>query len=253
MSSLPELQAGFRAALLTNDERGIAADILPDRLGVAGRLAVYRHHVLTSLTAALESTFPVVCRLVDRRFFGWLADCYIRESPPAGPCLFEYGGDFPEFIAAFPACAHLPWLSDVARLEWAMNTAVHAPDAAPLDPASLGSIPPSTVSQLAPRLHPSVTLLASRWPVDAIWRANRPGADGDETIDLDAGAVRLEIRRDEDDVVLRALPPGAYAFRKALAASKTVGAAIESALEADPSLDVAAELRAVLEERLLVV
>src|SRR5688572_1162672 len=65
MSSLSELQAGFRAALLADDERRMMADILPDRLGVPARLAVYRHHVLATLTTTLESTFPVVCRLVD--------------------------------------------------------------------------------------------------------------------------------------------------------------------------------------------
>ena len=134
MSSLRELQAGVRAALLADDERGVAPDVVDDGLSASARLAVYRHHVFTSLTEALEATYPVVCRLVDRRFFGWVADQYVRVRPPAGPCLFEYGADFAEFVAAFPACAHLPWLADVARLEWAMNAALHAPDALPLEP-----------------------------------------------------------------------------------------------------------------------
>src|SRR5437762_1260948 len=142
MSSLRELQTGFRAALLAGDERGVAPDVVDDGVNASARLAVYRHHVLTSLTAALEATFPVVCRLVDRRFFGWLADSYVRAHPPAGPCLFEYGADLPEFIAAFPACAPLPWLADVARLEWAMNVALHAPDAVPLEPAAPRTLPP---------------------------------------------------------------------------------------------------------------
>src|SRR2546425_8674290 len=84
MSSLRELQAGFRAALLAGDERGVAPDVVDDGVNASARLAVYRHHVRTSLTAALEATFPVVCRLVDWRFFGWLADCYVRAHPPAG-------------------------------------------------------------------------------------------------------------------------------------------------------------------------
>src|SRR5207248_2930274 len=127
MSSLRELQAGFRAALLADDERGVAPDVVDDGLSASARLAVYRHHVFTTLTAAMEATYPVVCRLVDRRFFGWIADQYVRVRPPAGPCLFEYGADFPEFVAAFPACVHLPWLADVARLGWAMNGALRAP------------------------------------------------------------------------------------------------------------------------------
>ena len=250
MSSLPELQAGFRAALLADDERGIAPAVLPDGLSVSARLAVYRHHVLTSLTAALEATFPVVCRLVDRRFFGWLADRYIREHPPTGPCLVEYGADLPEFVAAFPACANLPWLADVARLEWAMNMAMHAPDVVPLAPEWLGGTAPSALGQLALRLDPSLTLLASRWPVDAIWRAARDG-DATSTVDLDAGAVQLEVRRAGDAVVYRALPCATFVFREALAAGRTLTEAVETALDVDPALDVAAEIRALLDDRLV--
>jgi len=244
MSSLRELQAGFRAALLGDDERGVAPDVVEDTLSVPARLAVYRHHVLTSLTASLEATFPVVCRLVDRRFFGWLADRYVRVRPPATPCLFEYGADFPEFIAAFPACAHLPWLADVARLEWAMNAALHAPDVTALEPEALSTLAPAALARLTLRLDPSVRLLASRWPVDAIWRANQAGADG--AVDLAAGGVHLEVRRVGDDVIYRALPPATFAFRAALAAGGALDDAVEHALDADPAFDLAGEIRALL-------
>src|SRR3989442_2991820 len=195
MSSLRELQAGFRAALLGDDDRAAASAVIDDGRGASARLAVYRHPVFTSLTVTLEATFPVVCRLVDRRFFGWLADQYVRVRPPVGPCLFEYGADFPEFVAAFPACAHLPWLADVARLEWAMNAALHAPDAPALEPEALRALDPPALARLTLRLDPSVTLLASRWPVDAIWRANQADANLTVAVDLDAGGSSLEVRR----------------------------------------------------------
>src|SRR3989442_2002920 len=191
MSSLRELQTRFRAAMLAGDERGVAPDVVDDGVKASARLAVYRHHALTSLTAALEATFPVVCRLVDRRFFGWLADSYVRAHPPAGPCLFEYGADLPEFIAAFPACAPLPWLADVARLEWAMNVALHAAAAVPLEPEALRTLPPAALPPLTLRLDPSVTLPASRWPGDAMWDPNPAAVHPAPTVDLDAGGPRL--------------------------------------------------------------
>jgi hypothetical protein len=250
MSSLRELQAGFRAALLDGDDARVAREIADDGLGAAARVAVYRHHVFTSLTAALEATYPVVCRLVDPRFFGWAADRYVRAHPPAGPCLFEYGGDFPAFLAAFPACAHLPWLADVARLEWAMNAALHAPDAPPLGPDAWRALEPRALARLTLRLDPSITLLESPWPVDAIWRANQPGADG--AVDLTGGAVRLEVRRVDDDVVLRTMAPAAFAFRAALAAGRRLEDAVERAFDADPRFDLAGEIRALLDEQALV-
>jgi hypothetical protein len=251
MSSLRELQTGFREALLLDDERGIETEILPDGLDAAARLAVYRHHVLVSLTATLAATFPIVCRLVDRRFFGWLADSYIRQYPPSAPCLFEYGGDFAAFIERFPACAALPWLPDVARFEWAMNTALHAPDAVPLPTDRLAAMPPERLAQLVVDVDPSVTLLQSRWPIDAIWRANQPGADP-ANVNLDSGPIRLEIRRRGDDVVFRPLPAGTFAFRRTLAEQAPLEHAVDAATAADVSFDLAAEIRAVLDERLLV-
>jgi hypothetical protein len=77
-------------------------EIEPDGLASRARLEIYRHHVRTSLTSVLEATFPVICRLVDRRFFAYAADTYLRAHPPTGPCLFEYGDGFPDFLAAFP-------------------------------------------------------------------------------------------------------------------------------------------------------
>lgn len=249
MSSLRELQAGFRAALLVDEEHGVVDDIVADRLAVSARLAIYRHHVLTSLTTALEATFPVVCQLVDRRFFGWLADRYIRAHPPSGPCLAEYGASLPAFIDGFPACAGLPWLGDVARLEWALNAALHAAEARPLTADALAAVAPAALEQLVLRLEPSVTLLASRWPVDAIWRANQPGATA--TVDLEAGGVELEIRRVGDDVVFRTLPAATFAFRATLGAGRTLAGAAEAGLAVDPGLDLGGEIRALLEEGVL--
>ena len=250
MSSLRELQSGFRAAVLAGDESGIAPEIADDGLGVSARLAVYRHHVFTSLTAVLEATYPVVTRLVDRRFFGWLADGYIRAHPPAGPCLFEYGERLPDFLAAFPACAHLPWLADVARLEWAMNVAQYAPAATPVDADAWRALDAAALAQLTVRLDPSLTLIASPWPVDAIWRANQPGGDG--VVDLDAGDVRVQVRRVGDDVVFHTLTPAAFAFRAALGDGRTLQEAAEQASDLDARFDLAAEIRALFDEQILI-
>jgi hypothetical protein len=248
MSTLRELQHDMRGALLGSADAAVR-EVAGDGLAPAARLAVYRHHVLTSLTAALEATFPVVVRLVDQRFFRYACDAYVRTEPPLGPCLFEYGATFPDFLAAFPPCRHLAYLPDVARLEWAMNVALHAADAGVLTTETARVLPAGTLQSARLALHPSVTLLASPWPVDALCRANQPGGDG--VVDLDAGAVELQIWRRGDDVVFRALPPAAFAFRRALADSGTLTAAAAAALDAEPGADLAALVRDVLDEEIL--
>src|SRR5262245_53926427 len=140
MLALHELQTAFLRPMLGPAESQLLEVIVRDGLLPAARLQIYRHHVLTSLTDVLQTTFPVICRLVDERFFRYAADAYIRQYPPEAPCLFEYGAHFPAFLATFPPCRHLEYLEDVARLEWALHRAMHAEvRTTSLDPAELGS------------------------------------------------------------------------------------------------------------------
>jgi hypothetical protein len=256
MPTLRELQAELRHAILVGRDGepagALAESILPDGLGVEARLALYRHHVLTTLTAALGSTFPVVRRLVGDGFFAYAADAFIRRDPPRGPCLFEYGESFGGFLAAFPPCRDLVYLPDVARLEWAMTVAGHAEELPRLDPNALRSAPAEATAVLTFRFDPSVTLLASAWPVDRIWRANQPDADPEATVALASGASFLEVRRLGDAVIFRSLPPAVHAFRRALAEGLTLEQAAEAALTIEAGFDLAGALHALFDEGLLV-
>jgi hypothetical protein len=250
--ALLELQADFAAAILDQDAGAVASLIAPDGLSPAARIQVYGHHVFSSLTEALESTYPVVCRLVDRRFFSFAADRYVGSHPPEGSCLFEYGATFPEFLAAFPPCAGHPYLADVARLEWAMNLALHAEDAEPMAPGVLARVPPGDVGRLTFRVDPSASWLESPWPIDRIWRANQPEADPETRVDLAAGGVMLEIRRRDDVPTFQPVARAEFLFRSALGTGAPLGAAVDTAMTADSRFDLAAAVRALIEEALLV-
>jgi hypothetical protein len=247
MKNLGELQTAFRSALLCEQPAPeLLAAIRADAIGPAARLQIYRNHLFVSLTAALKSSFPAVCRLVDERFFNFAAHEFIAKHPPSGPCLLEYGAEFPAFLAAFPPCQGLPYLADVAALEWAINSVQNADDVPALDPAVLRAIPPADTPRLVFTPRPSVAWIESRWPIDAIWRANRGTASEDKVINLDAGGVRLEIVRVEGEVLMRPLSYLEFAFRRALARGETLERAAQAALQADPMFDLVLALRALV-------
>lgn len=250
MLSLRELQNGFRETLLGAPDARLASAIAEDGLRAEARLDIYRHHVFTTLTAALRSTYPVVCRLVDERFFAYAADRFIREEPPVGPCLFEYGARFPDFLADFPACRHLAYLPDVARLEWALHAAYHADDAGTLAPLGLTEIDPERTGDLTFRFDPAYGLLASRWPIDRIWHANR--MDGEPAqVDLGTGEAWLEVSRHDDDVSFRSLTAATYAFRRPLVDGGSLAEAVASALAVDQRFDLVQALGALLRDGIL--
>lgn len=251
MPTLLELQASFRGGVLEQGDAVILPEIVGDGLAPAARLGIYHNHVFTTLTNALKAMFPVICRLVDERFFAYAAHEYIRDNPPRVRCLFEYGASFADFLGAFPPCRGLPYLPDVARLEWAMNEALHAADAPPFEPGGLAVVPAGDTPNLILRLDPALRLLASPWPVDDIWAANQADSDPDARVDLAAGEVWLQVRRADDRVLFRRIDAASFAFRRALADRARLSEAAEAALRADSSFDLAAALRALVSERAL--
>jgi len=247
--ALPELQQSFLVGLLGSEDMALLDLIEGDGLDARARLGIYRHHVLTTLTAVLEAVYPVVCALVDRRFFRYAADAFIRRHPPAGPCLGEYGADFPEFLAEFPPCAHLPYLPDVPRLEWAVHRAATAPPAAALDREGLRAVDPGRMADVTFTLDPSLSHLASPWPVERIWRAHQ--AEGqDLDVDMTGGGVWLEVRATSDGVTVRSIESGTYALRDALGRGMSLGEAVEIALGSHPSLDVESEIISILDDNI---
>src|SRR6266511_6000519 len=130
----------MRASLVVHDDRGIAAHVVDAGMSPAERLDVYRNTFASVLTTALRLSYPAVHRLVGAEFFEGASRIFIEGSPPKSACLDDYGTEFPGFLVDFPPAASLPYLPGVARLEWAVNRALHADDVEPLDASRLASL-----------------------------------------------------------------------------------------------------------------
>jgi hypothetical protein len=238
--SLAELQHAFRAHLLGGEAPALEAAIRGDRIPAAARLRIYRHHVFSSLTAALGATFSTVRGVVGGDFFADMARAFVAQWPPSGPVLSEYGGDFPDFVGRWQAAAALPYLGDAARLDWALNLACNAADTPALGVDDLASLPAERLPELKTGLRAGVTLLTSRWPIDRIWALNHEG--GDETVDLGAGGVSLLVFPRADDAAFAALDPGVAALVAGLRDGLPLGSAFERAQARQPDLDAGAAL-----------
>jgi hypothetical protein len=246
MLTLDQLQRRMCSAIRGRDEPELVALIESDGMPPEGRLRIYRNHAILTLTESLKATFPVVCRLVNERFFSYAAHEYIGEVFPSRPCLAEYGESFPDFLSTFPACRDLVYLADVARLEWAINLALHAEEATPSDRSAV------TCRDLVVMLHPSLRLVSSRWPIDMIWHANQPDGDPDTVIDLESGGARLRIYRRGDRVVISGIEEATYAFFDAIAHGAPLTDAIEAGQRVSPTFNSGADLDVLFDEGLIV-
>ena len=250
MSTLLELQMQLSQAVLGGDTAEIGAAVRGDGLDPAARIGIYRNHAFATLGASLQGTFPVICRLVDERFFAYAAHEYLREHPPHSRCLVEYGADFADFLADFEPCKALPYLADVARFEWALNIAASVREAAPLPQQVLAEVPTNEAACVALRLLPSLSYVSSPWPIDAIWQANQENEV--PSVDLASGGARLEIRHSGNAVAWLPLDPATFAFRTALAEGLVLAAAMTAAIAQSPTFDVATAIRQIFADGLVV-
>ncbi|NES20679.1 MAG: DUF2063 domain-containing protein [Symploca sp. SIO3E6] len=113
-----------------------AKDLTP-----AEGLAVYRGNIVGNLTQTLTSIYPVCCQLVGEKFFEATSAKFISQFPCFSPDLGDYGEEFPDFLTDFEPVANLPYLSDVARLEWFWHRVFIGEDTTGLDLKRLAEVP----------------------------------------------------------------------------------------------------------------
>ena len=248
---LVELQTRLRQTLLegTADSALLALFAGPTEQHER-RLAVYRNNSRHALLSVLEAAFPVVRQLIGEQCFTAVGLTFVAQYPPQRPVLSAYGGGFPGFLATFQPLAGLPWLADVARLEWARNEALFAPEGAIFTPAQLAAVPADQLPGLQVGLHPSTRLLASRWPIHAIWDSHQPGGGALEAINLEQAQSVLVWRR-QSAVAQQPLSTGEWALLTAFAAHRPLAEAAETATEGDASFNLASALARFLSQELL--
>ncbi len=199
--------------------------------GGEARLAIHRHHIQRSLAKALAMTFPTVHALVGADFFRQIAGIFVTRELPTQPVLAEYGAQFADFLAAEEAMHGLPYLADVARLDWALNVAFYSPRPSAAD---LTGLSPEVLLSKVLTLAPGAELIRSRYPLDRIWTASQPGAAEGE-VDLAKGPTCL--------LVLPAgfvrLDEGEAAFVASIAEGHTLEAAAVAGFTAESNFGLA--------------
>jgi len=242
MPELLAVQSDFAAALRDRARAGDAARWLAgDPAQAEARLAIYRANVAASIERALGAAYPVVRQVVGEEFFDALARAYLADHPSTSGDLGEYGERFADFLAGFEHVRQLPYLPDLARLEWAAHRAYGAADAVPVDPGRLGAVPPEALASVRLRLADGTAVVESAFPVLRVWQIHQPGYEGEFGVDWST-SERALVAREGLRVSCSALAPGESAFVRALLASASFEQAALAAFDAAPDTDLGALL-----------
>ncbi len=180
--SLRDLQARFLAALYDGDDAAAAELVEGAGLEADARLRIYRNNSLLNHTGALRDSFPATLALVGEDFFESAAMRFRRAHPSASGNLQDFGADFPSFLETLPGAGALPYLGDVARLEWLRQAVALTPQS---DPRS------------------SVRRFASRHAVLTLWHYAM--ANGGERLSLPVEGENVVLWHRDGEVAMAAV------------------------------------------------
>ncbi|KQV78614.1 hypothetical protein ASD15_22700 [Massilia sp. Root351] len=240
LAKLAGSQQAFAAGLLDVADAG---PVLAACRGDANeqRYALYRGNLAVSWHKTLATAYPVIAQLVGEEFFGGLSGQYGRAHPSSSGDLNQFGAGFAGFLADFPHTAALPYLPDMARLEWALHRAHYAADSPAVPAADLAAVPPEQLEQAHLALRRACSLFASGWNVVQLWLAHQ--SDGPPFPDsMEIRGFALITRASWKTAVLP-LGSAGHAALAVLQGGGNFGAALDAAFEQDEAFDVAAHLQ----------
>jgi len=213
------------------------------------RFDVYRNNRVMSLIEALCSTYPTINQLVGDEFFKASATAFINANPPSQPVMAEYGKNFGRFISSLPNTGNLPFLKDIAELEWQRLQAYHCVDSPVLSPAALAEIPPHSLTELRIHCHPALSCIVSKWPIGSILAFCADGSSADpeahKNVDMSTGEA-VVITRPRLEVRINKVDQAAALFLNALRNEETLGYSAEVALEYDNNFNAGEHLTGLL-------
>lgn len=247
MTPLAQAQQALLAAILyrPGGADAAAARLLPLVLPPSARgLAAYRANGHALAERALAAAYPVLQALIGAEDFAALARDFWHRRPPECGDLAHWGTDLPDFVRNNPMLAQVPYLADVAQVEWALHRAATAADPS-ADPASFARLTDTDPDQLGLTLAPGLALIASRWPVVTLVVAHQRTPP-----DLQTAGARLRegatetalVYREGLRAVVRDCGPGEQTLLSALLAGTPLGPALTAAVAQDPALTAASRV-----------
>ena len=192
------------------------------------RLDIYAEGYYSRLLECLEDDYETLKRVLGDKLFRRLVADYLEAHPSRSYTAAELGRHMPEFIAGWELAEALPYLPDLARLEWLCVESFFAENLPVYDLAKLQTIPESRWPKARFRLDPSVRLLRTDWNLDEMWGSEHEPAHEE--------ARWLLVRRSPVSlrVVVDRLEPLQYRVLELLGQGLSLGALCE---ELSQSLD----------------
>lgn len=171
--TLNDLQVCLKSEITSLEDHTPVPFIVKERMDVEDRLAVYSDAYFSRIVEALEIDFEATCKVLGKETFFELVKDYLKEFPSTSTNIDEIGSKLPDFIRKLDPGITIPYLSELAQVEWALIEAFYADDLPLFDPNSLRKVPHASWDKVKLIMDTSVKLIETKWPVHIIWEARK--------------------------------------------------------------------------------
>ncbi|HTA76891.1 MAG TPA: DNA-binding domain-containing protein, partial [bacterium] len=129
-------------------------------------LKVYRGNLVFGLIGAMQESYGFTKVLLGEDNFNFFCREFLYQNPSQDSDLIQYGAGFGELLSTREELKSLAFISDVARLEWALERAFYAK----AEPSFLGDITQSWQNAL-PIFKKAVQLVRTQYKIHEAWLA----------------------------------------------------------------------------------
>ena len=204
--TLLKVQRQMKERIRSHNHTTLGEVELNEQGGARGeeRMAVYAEAYVARLMEALAEIYETVYHLLGKEAFIELTESYLEAHPSHSYNLNSFGEAMAPHLERTRFAAELPFLPDLARLEWQVSRAFHSFEQTAFDPASIAQNSEEDWDRLRVVFQPSVAVIRSQWPILTIWNARKKPL-GEIDISLEGQPQQVLVSRRGMDVTCEAL------------------------------------------------
>ena len=176
-----------------------------ERLSAVEHLEIYANAYFYRLLDILKEEYPAILAVLGNDDFHNLVTGYLLDYPPTEPSVLYAGRYLADFLGGHPFRERWAYIADLARLERIVLEVFHRADAPALDAEAMRAVPVADWPNLEMRVHPTVAILDSEWPVNELLREVENKIEWHEPAHT---AVSIVVWRKGFEVYYRALERG---------------------------------------------
>ncbi len=214
------------------------------------QLRIYREQSIENLHRQMTRIFLICQRLLSPLEFKVACAQYFLSSPPNSIDPMAFAEGFPSYLEEYTTEQDLPYLADVATLDFGCYQSKQAMEANAVSSKVFTDLAPQQLANRRVQLHPSCYWMASPYALYDVWHrfnSSLPAKAGNFL-----KAQEIIIIRPKFTVEVHKIDPGFIKTLDSLDAGNTLNQALMEGGQVDPKFNAVAAIQFLIQNKIII-